>query len=84
MTRRAPLMTGRASGAACHETVWPLLPESAAVNSSGVVRRYTPSASRTTMSPIIQRLSALTLALAWSSEHGLLAEQAVPVPVGDA
>ncbi len=32
---RAPLMTGCADGAACHTTVCPLVPESAAVNRSG-------------------------------------------------
>ena len=39
VTARAPLTTGRADGAACHTTVRPLEPESAAVRRIGADSR---------------------------------------------
>ena len=76
-------MTGRAPAAACQNTVWPLVPESAAVNVSGAASRYVPSASCTTMSPVIVGAIARTAACAWADEHGWADEQAVPEPEGE-
>jgi hypothetical protein len=84
VTARAPLIAGRADGAACHTTVWPLVPESSAVSRNGADRRYTPSASCTTMSPDIASFSARTAVCAPVSEQGWVAEQALPAPDGDA
>src|SRR5689334_18041745 len=83
VTARAPLKTGCADGAACHITVCPLVPESAAVNRNGAESRYTPSASWTTMSPDIALSCDRTAAWAPVTEHGWAAEQAVPLPDGD-
>ncbi|GLW21213.1 hypothetical protein Mame01_12560 [Microbispora amethystogenes] len=60
-----------------------MLPESAAVNLSGEVRRYTPSASCTTMSPDMEPFCDRTAVCAASREHGSAEEQALPVPEGD-
>src|SRR5690349_1139266 len=84
VTARAPLNTGRADGAACHTTVWPLDPESSAVNRIGADSRYTPSASWTTMSSDMASFSDRTAAWASASAHGWALEQAVPVPDGAA
>jgi hypothetical protein len=84
VTALAPLITGRADGAACHTTRNPLLPESAAVSRIGVESRYVPPASSTTMSPDIVLFIVLTAACAPDSEHGWAAVQLEPVPVGEA
>jgi hypothetical protein len=84
VTARAPLNTGRADGAARHTTWCPLVPESAEVKRSGADSRYTPPASSTTMSSDMLSLSDRTAVCAPDSEHGLVAAQAVPVPVGEA
>jgi hypothetical protein len=84
VTRCPPEMMGREPGAACQDTVKPLVPESADVNVSGELSAYVPPASWTTMSPVIVGASARTLACAWESEHGWADEQAVPDPLGDA
>jgi hypothetical protein len=84
VTRSAPLNTGCADGAACQTTVWPPVPESAAVSRSGAGSRYTPSASWTTRSPDIPATIDRTAACAADSEHGSAAEQLVPVPDGAA
>src|SRR5690606_19006091 len=60
------------------------LPESAAVNWSGVDSRYTPPASSTTMSPDIPAFSERTAVCAAASGQGWAEVQAVPVPAGDA
>ena len=77
-------MLGCAPTAACQLTVWPLAPESAAVNFSGAVRRYTPSASWTTMSPDIVLTMERTSVWAADSGQGCAVVQAVPVPDGEA
>jgi hypothetical protein len=84
VTARAPLIAGRADGAACQTTVWPFVPESAAVSRNGDDRRYTPSDSCTTMSSDIASFSDRTAACAPVREHGSVLEQAVPVPDGEA
>src|SRR3954471_983933 len=84
VTALAPVITGCAEAAACQATVWPLVPESAAVNRSGAACRYAPSASCTTMSPDIVPLIERTAACPDAREHGWAAEQALPVPEGDA
>ena len=84
VTWRAPLMVGRAPGAACQTTVWPPVPESAAVKLSGVLRRYTPSASWTTMSSDMPLVRARTAVRTESSEQGWSAEQVLPLPDGEA
>src|SRR5689334_24836356 len=81
---RAPLMTGCADGAACQITVCPLVPESAAVKRSGLDSRYTPSASWTTMSPLMPATMERTAAWAPLSAQGWLLEQALPLPDGEA
>src|SRR4051794_1538529 len=83
VTRWPPDSTGRAPGAACHDTVWPLVPESAVVKVSGAARVYVPVPSCTTMSPVIEGAAARTAACAWAIEQGWAAVQAVPDPVGD-
>ena len=65
-------------------TVCPPVPESAAVNRSGVDSRYTPSASWTAMSPDMPATIERTAACAADSEHGWLLEQVLPLPDGDA
>jgi hypothetical protein len=84
VTARAPLIAGRAEGAACHTTLWPLEPESSAVSRNDADRRYTPSASCTTMSSDIASFSDRTAACAPDSEHGWALEHVVPLPDGEA
>jgi hypothetical protein len=84
VTALAPLITGRADGAACQMTVRPLVPESSAVSRNGADSRYTPSANCTTMSSDIASFSARTAVCAPAREHGWALEQVVPVPDGDA
>ncbi|GAA4566841.1 hypothetical protein GCM10023193_44450 [Planotetraspora kaengkrachanensis] len=84
VTALAPLITGRADGAARHTTWYPLLPESAAVSRSGAESRYTPSANSTMMSPDIAPVRDRTCACTSGKEHGWAAEQPLPVPEGEA
>jgi hypothetical protein len=70
VTGRAPVTTGCADAAACHTTVWPPVPESAAVNCKGADNRYTPSASWTAISPDMPPTMERTAACAPDSEHG--------------
>src|SRR6266508_1344458 len=55
-----PLMTGRAPEAAVQITLWPPVPESAAVRVSVLASWYTPLASSTRMSPVMFWLSPRT------------------------
>ncbi len=68
----------------CQITVWPLVPESAAVKVSGELNVYVPPASWTTTSPVIVGAIVRTDVWAWAREHGWADEHAVPEPVGEA
>src|SRR5689334_20835239 len=83
VTCRPPEITGVAPAAACHTTVCPLLPESAAPRASGADSRYVPPASCTTTSPVMLPSTASTAAFACVSEQGAAAEQEVPLPLGE-
>ncbi len=78
-----PERMGWAPDAACQVTVWPFVPESAAVKTSGDVSRYVPSASSTTRSLFIVLAALRTTLWAWVIEQGAALVQVVPVPVGE-
>src|SRR6185437_4920577 len=78
-----PDSTGVAPAAACQKTVCPLVPESAAVKTSGADNRYVPPASCTAMSPRMLAVIERNEDWAWAREHGAVAVQAVTEPVGE-